>query len=71
MIAVLLAPRACYYKTTSILNKNTEQKKKKKHFEIYRPRFSNNMLLIYLTLQLRHFYRLGTRLISVLVCHFF
>lgn len=70
MIAVLLAPRACYYKTTSILNKNTEQKKKK-HFEIYRPRFSNNMLLIYLTLQLRHFYRLGTRLISVLVCHFF
>lgn len=69
MIAVLLAPRACYYKTTSILNKNTEQKKK--NTEIYRPRFSNNMLLIYLTLQLRHFYRLGTRLISVLVCHFF
>ena len=29
MIAVLLAPRACYYKTTFILNKNTEQKKKK------------------------------------------
>ena len=44
VIVILLPARVCYYKTTSIFKKNTEQKKN--NIQIYRPRFSNNMLTL-------------------------